>query len=83
MKKNYDPIAFGRCVSKQRIAQGLSLREIASALKIATSTVFRIENGAACDVETFLILSKWLNKPIPELPEPCRYCRGSGLERAD
>ncbi len=76
----YDPKLFGHAVHKQRLAMGLSLREIAVVLSLAPSTLHRIENGASCDVLSFLTLSEWLHKPIPELPEPCKRCHGTGLE---
>lgn len=76
----HDPIAFGKAVAKKRRMLGLSLREIAEPLGMAYTTLHRIENGASCDVENFLILAEWLNQPVPELPSPCKRCHGSGLE---
>ncbi len=81
MKLHHDPVTFGKMVARRREAMGLSLRDIAGPLGVAVSTLHRMENGASCDIETYLILCKWLKHPVPELPEICRRCGGTGLEK--
>ncbi len=76
----HDPVAFGQLIARRRQTMGLSLRDVAGPLGLAVSTLHRMENGASCDINTYLILAKWLKHPVPELPELCRKCKGSGLE---
>ncbi len=77
---HHDPVEFGRMIAKRRTSMGLSLREIAGPLKLSPSTLHRMENGASCDISTYLILAKWLNHPVPELPSFCDKCKGTGLK---
>lgn len=83
MSDCFDPIAFGLAVKKKRESQRQTLRELAAFLGVSPSTVFRVEEGSAPHVEHFFLLSKWLGKPTPKLPTPCRRCNGSGIDDAD
>lgn len=78
--EQHDPIAFGKMTARRREAMGLSLRDIAGPLGLAVSTLHRMERGASCDIDTYLILAKWLKHPVPELPTFCSRCNGTGLE---
>ncbi len=75
----FDPILFGKRVRQLRTAQSLSLRDLAGTLKLSPSTIHRIENAFAPDVETFLVLSKWLGDPPPPTPVICTRCDGKGF----
>lgn len=77
-KPLFDPKAFGVEIARKRDAEKWTLRGLAELVGVAPSTIHRIEKGASTDVESFLRLSAWLERPH-RVPKLCKQCNGTGV----
>jgi transcriptional regulator with XRE-family HTH domain len=58
---------FGRDIKIRRRAAGLSIRDVAKAVKITPATVSRADRGLPVSAETMLILSSYLLDTDPRV----------------
>lgn len=61
------PTPFARAVRESRKSAGLTQVALAMVLRVAPSTVYRIEQGSTPDADTLKALRKWA-RDLPELP---------------
>jgi len=62
----FDQVRFFECVESQRRADGLSWRQLAGQLSLSPSTFSRLSQGKRPDVDTFIKLLAWLDRPASD-----------------
>lgn len=58
--QNFNISKFSACVKETREIKKVSLRELASELKVSYNTIHRIEKGNIPDMDKFIVLCHWM-----------------------
>ena len=59
-RRLFNARTFGRAVSGELMAKGLTVRKAAREIGVSSATVSRVARGKAPDVESYLRLRAWL-----------------------
>jgi len=65
-------------LSKMRRERGVTLRQVADALKISTSVLCQIENGCTPSIESALRIASFIGDPVEKIWALNRYERVKG-----
>jgi transcriptional regulator with XRE-family HTH domain len=63
MEQLFNPEEFGRKVATALTRRGMTIRKGAEVLGISRTSLHRITQGTAPDVESYLRLLKWIEEP--------------------
>ena len=62
--RRFDSQALYEALNQQRLAQGLTWREVAAEIGVSVTTITRIKNGGRMEVDGMLAMVGWLNTPV-------------------
>ena len=62
----FDEVGFYRAVDEARAEAGVSWRQLAGQLSLSPSTFSRLSQGRRPDVDTFVKLLAWLDRPATD-----------------
>jgi transcriptional regulator with XRE-family HTH domain len=65
----FDQVRFYEAVDRRRQEQGLSWRQLAAELSLSPSTFSRLSQGRRPDVDTFVKVLAWLDRPATDFVE--------------
>ena len=68
----FDQVRFYEVVDRRRRDQSLSWRQLAGQLSLSPSTFSRLSQGRRPDVDTFVKLLAWLDRPATDFVEGFR-----------
>ena len=62
--RRFDSQELYEALNQQRLAQGLTWREVAAEIGVSVTTITRIKNGGRMEVDGMLAMVGWLNTPV-------------------
>jgi Trp operon repressor len=62
--KRFDSRALYQALEAQRLARGLSWREVSEQIGVSVATITRTHNGARMEVDGMLAMVTWLGVPV-------------------
>ena len=62
--RRFDSQALYEALNQQRLAQGLTWREVAAEIGVSVTTITRIKDGGRMEVDGMLAMVDWLNLPV-------------------